>query len=262
MFPGVRFLQLSLYEWCSIIGVIAAIVVFRVYADRKKIGARLQIVCLGIAVVSIAVGYGFAVLFQAVYDFTASGVFVIDKNTGMTFYGGLIGGAAAFLALYSTVARKLCRAEAKERFGDIVGIAACSVAVAHACGRVGCLMAGCCYGRETQSWVGIYLPAVGKTVIPTQLFEAIFLACLFAALSVLLFRTKISGIAVYCMAYGVFRFVIEFWRADDRGASVIPGLSPSQCWSIVLFCVGAAIVIASAIRAHRRRGDSGADTSA
>ena len=105
MFPEVRFLQLDLYAWLSVIGIVAALVVFRIYSDKKQISAKLQNICLALILVSVAVGYGFAVLFQALYDFTKSGEFVINTQTGMTFYGGLIGGGAVFLALYFTVER-------------------------------------------------------------------------------------------------------------------------------------------------------------
>lgn len=253
MFPEVRFLQLDLYAWLSVVGIVAALVVFRIYSDKKQISAKLQNICLALILVSVAVGYGFAVLFQAVYDFTKSGEFVINTQTGMTFYGGLIGGGAVFLALYFTVAKKMCGEEVFRRFNEISGVAACAISLGHSIGRIGCLMAGCCYGRETDSWIGIYLPSVGAKVIPTQLIESIFLFLLFLALSALLFRTRANGCAVYLTAYGAFRFAIEFFRADDRGDSVIPWLSPSQVWSVLLFFGGLAILAAMWVSRRRRK---------
>lgn len=253
MFPEVTFLQLTLYDWLVLLGVVAALVVFRVFADRKRIPAKLQNACLIIGCVAIFLGYGFAVLFQAAYDFTKRGEFVINMNTGSTFYGGLIGGAAVFLVLYFTVAKKICGSLVTEHWNSVSGVAACAITIGHAIGRIGCLMAGCCYGKESP--YGIYLPAVGAKVIPTQLIESIFLFLLFLALCAVLFRTKLNGLSLYLVAYGIFRFVIEFWRADDRGASIIPALSPSQVWSVVLFLIGVASFVVISVRARRKKRD-------
>ena len=48
------------------------------------------------------------------------------------------------------------------------------------------------------------------------------------------------NISVYLISYGIWRFVIEYFRGDYRG-SLIPGLSPSQFWSIVMVIGGVAI---------------------
>ncbi len=242
MLPNVTFLTMDLYEWCITVGVILAFVVFRLYADKKALSARLQNTVLLIGLVSIVGGYLFAVLFQAVYNAIASGTFVLNNGTGSTFYGGLIGGAAIFLTLYFTVGKKICGNQVLVQFFTVANVAVCAIAVAHAIGRLGCFFAGCCHGGETQSPIGIYMPAVGKTVIPTQLFEVVFLLCLFAVLSLFLFKTKINGLATYLTAYGVFRFIVEFWRGDDRGELVF-FLSPSQFWSVVLVLVGIGIFV-------------------
>lgn len=238
MFPDVTFLGLELYDWCLLIGVVLALAVVRIYSDLLKIPTKLQNLIYITAVAAIAAGMGGAILFQSVYHFLKTGVF---QWRGMTFYGGLICGAAVFLAGYFAVGKIFCGDLPKQYFFKVTSIAACAIAAAHCIGRIGCLFAGCCYGRETTEWYGIYLPAVGKTVIPTQLFESIFLLLLFIALSILLFKTKISGLGVYLTAYAVFRFCIEFLRSDDRG-QWIGSLSPSQFWSIVLFIAGVFVI--------------------
>lgn len=252
MYPNVTFLSLDLYAWFLVLGAVAAIVIARVLADKKQIPAKLQNICYLIAALSIVSGYGFAVLFQAVYNFCSRGVFEINRETGATFYGGLIGGGAVFLVLYFTLVKKLCGNTVTEQLNSVTGIAACAVTLGHSIGRIGCLMAGCCYGIETDSWIGIYLPAIDARVIPTQLIEAVFLFLLFLALCVLLFRTKINGFAVYLVAYGVFRFTIEFWRGDDRGSFLGAFLSPSQIWSIVFILTGIVLLVWQAVKRNRQ----------
>lgn len=259
MFPDVTlFLDFKLYDLCLLLAVISALVVARVYADKLRISPRLQTFGILLAVVAVVAGYASAVLFQAVYDYTAhpeSG-FVINRNTGATFYGGLIGGAAVFLIVYFTLGKKLCGEEAISAFEKVLGIAACSIAIAHGIGRIGCFLGGCCYGRVTDSPIGVYFPHLGAKIVPVQLFEAIFLFLLFALLTVLLFKTRVNGIAVYMLLYGVFRFIIEFFRDDDRGASIIPGLSPSQVWSVVLVIAGAALLAYTLWRTYFRKREN------
>lgn len=242
MLPDFQFLGLDLYYWCLVLGIVLAFAVARIYADRKRVPVKLQNLTFITALIAIFAGYGSAVLFQAVYDFGKTGVFTIGPNTGATFYGGLLGGAAVFFIGYLLVGKKLLGDLPVRYLRDVTGFVACAVVLAHGVGRLGCFSVGCCYGRETDAWFGIYMPAVGAKVIPTQLIEAVFLFILFAVLSVLYFKTKVSCLGVYLTAYAVFRFLIEFARGDDRGAFLGTALSPSQIWATVLFLVGIAVI--------------------
>lgn len=258
MFPDVKFLWLTLYEWCLLIGVLAALVVTRVYADRLKIKAKLQNFGILCAVLAILGGYGCAVLFQAVYDLIAQGVYHFDVSTGATFYGGLIGGVCIFTLIWFTLVRKICGKEAVEVFPKILGIGGCAIAIAHSIGRIGCLMAGCCHGGVTDGPFGIPMCTgygadgpIYEKVVPTQLFESIFLFELYLLLTWMLFRTRVNAFFVYMLLYGLFRFVIEFVRTDDRGA-LVPGLTPSQFWSVLLFVGGAVLLAVNLFRMRRR----------
>jgi len=95
-------------------------------------------------------------------------------------------------------------------------------------------LSGCCYGKITDSWIGVTFQNVEGKRIPTQLIEAIFLFLLTAVLLIFAFKniTKYTMI-IYIMSYAIFRFVIEFFRDDPRGVAF--ALSPSQIWCIVLF---------------------------
>ena len=252
-YPLIRFSDgsgIGLYEIFMLVGVIAAMVLFSVLAERRKMPGKLQnLILIGI-VISVVVGYLFAVLFQAIYNALESGQFIIDENTGATFYGGLIGGALCLILIYFVGSRVLFHTNqiGVRWFPTLANIAAACVPLAHGFGRIGCLMAGCCHGAETDAWYGIAMD-IGSLdgeyvkVVPLQLFEAIFLFVLAAILIVQIWRGKGLDAPVYLIGYGVWRFIIEFFRSDDRGASFIPGLSPSQVTAIVLVLVGIAIYI-------------------
>ena len=181
-------------------------------------------------------------LFQAFYNLLASGVF---EFRGQTFYGGLIGGAVVFLAFYFGVGHFVFKDGSHiGQFFRFLTIAMPAIVIAHALGRIGCLTAGCCYGEVTDEWFGInmYSGGIWAKRVPTQLFESLFLFALFAVLVVLVVRFKMKNtVSVYLIAYGVWRFFIEFVRADsERGSSGISFLYPSQLTAIVLVVLGVA----------------------
>jgi phosphatidylglycerol:prolipoprotein diacylglycerol transferase len=57
---------------------------------------------------------------------------------------------------------------------DLLPIAPPCITVAHGFGRIGCFLAGCCYGKVTDSIFGVTFPGMTHAVYPTQLFEALF----------------------------------------------------------------------------------------
>ena len=237
MYPYAVFLGIDLYTIFLCIGIIAALLTFRFFSDRKKMYWKLQNFTIVTGVVSIVGGYGSAVLFQGLYNFlddTSKG-FVLDNNTGATFYGGLIGGAASFLLIYFGIGSLFFKDKIHiKSFFGIANIAAASIAIAHAFGRLGCLMAGCCHGAETDAWYGVYFDYYEIKAVPIQLFEAIFLFALFAFFCYLIVKRKSCNLPLYMMLYGVWRFTIEFFRGDDRGATIVSFLTPSQFIAVLM----------------------------
>lgn len=246
MLPDVTFLSVDLYTWMIILGVVAAVVAFRLLGDKVGISAKVFNFALAVAVCCVVVGYGSAVLFQAYYHWKDTGKWVWDA--GATFYGGLIGAALVFLAAYFGIGHFLFKKD-KHHIAELDKVAACafpSIVLAHSFGRIGCLFAGCCYGKLTDSWLGVTMLVHGEWQkrLPTQLFEAIFLALLFVALVYMLVGKKsLYTPSVYLIGYGVWRFVIEYVRDDgERGSSGISWLTPSQLTAIVLVLVGVGLI--------------------
>ncbi len=235
MYPYPIFWNVDLYTVFLGIGILGAIVTYRLFAEKKNIYWRVQNLVVLTAAISVIVGYFSAVLFQAFYNIKERGGFVIDASTGATFYGGLIGGAACFLVVYFGVGHfTLKNKEHVKSFFTVADIAAASIAVAHALGRIGCLMAGCCHGGETDAWYGIYMVSQGRKVVPIQLYEALFLFALFGFFVWRLLKNKSCNLPLYMAIYGVWRFVIEYFRRDYRGSTVVDFLSPSQFIAILM----------------------------
>ena len=158
-------------------------------------------------------------------------------RAGGVFYGGLLFAVPAawwYLRRHRMPVWTACDAFAP------------GIALGHAVGRLGCLMAGCCYGRPTEMPWGIVFTNtfaalnVGTPLDihlhPTQLYES------FAELSILLLLlgterrgTRFPGRTfwLYILLYGVSRFITEFYRGDPRG-TVFDVLSTSQFISVLI----------------------------
>ena len=157
--------------------------------------------------------------------------FVFDsKAGGITFQGGIVTGIIAFFILFP-----LGMNFDKNRGLNYMDQAAIGILIAHAFGRIGCFLGGCCFGGKTDFFLGIYYPSAGTVVHPTQLYEAVFL---FICFFIFFFFIKKNITEKYLIVYGVFRFFLEFIRGDDRGASPFGFLTPSQLMSIVMIIGG------------------------
>ncbi len=235
-------INIYMYGIMIAVGILGAFVVLFGYGKLLGIKESFLDFIFYDALVSIAVGFGAAAVFQATYNYIENPDAGFDLTSGITFIGGFIGGALCFLAIYFIFRRRL-----EGRLIDAISMIPCCITVGHAFGRVGCFFAGCCYGKATDGIFGVEFhpasPAPPYPVHPTQLYEALFLFLLFGVctLLVLKFRFK-HNLSVYFIGYGIFRFLIEYVRADDRG-QLVGGISPSQFWSLGLIAVGVAVVV-------------------
>lgn len=155
------------------------------------------------------------------------------KEGGLVFYGGLIGGflfGILYIKLYG---------HDPNYFMELITP---SIPLGHAIGRIGCFLAGCCYGKITSASYGIHFSSLneGEYAIPVQLYEAgfLFLLWLFLFIYQMIKRNekpyRLTGI--YFFSYSIWRFFIEFFRGDEiRGIFL---LSTSQWIALVMLIIG------------------------
>lgn len=162
-----------------------------------------------------------------------------DVLNGFVVYGGIIGGIfAGWLA---------CKVK-KKPFLTYFDLVMPAVSLAQGFGRIGCVFAGCCYGRVTDSAFHViyehsdFAPE-GVKLIPTQIISSLgdFILC-----GILIFyaskKPKSGRVAAAWMTlYGIGRYIVEILRNDDRGG--ISALSTSQIISIVMVAIGIALWI-------------------
>jgi phosphatidylglycerol:prolipoprotein diacylglycerol transferase len=166
-------------------------------------------------------------------------------RAGGVFYGGLI--AALGVGLW------LARRYQLPMWGT-ADVIAPGIALGHIVGRLGCLLAGCCYGRPTDvPWALTFTNPVASMNVgtpldvplhPTQLYDA------GAELAILIFLllTERRGKTfagrtfwVYMLLYAVSRFIVEIYRGDQRG--IVMGLSTSQFVSVLVVPISVIVLL-------------------
>ena len=169
---------------------------------------------------------------------------------GLTYYGGFLGAVPIGWYLLK-----------RDRFSfwkaaDLGGF---TISMGLVWGRMGCLLAGCCFGVVSKSGVALVFPPGSAAsewqekhgllasrampslpVLPMQIFEAVasLAICTFCGLY-LWPRKRYDGqvFVAFLGLYSLARFVLEIWRSDDRGGTL--GMSTSQLIGVAL--VGAAV---------------------
>lgn len=169
---------------------------------------------------------------------------------GLVFSGGLVATAAAMvwylrrhrLSFWST--------------GDLW---APSLALGQAIGRIGCFMAGCCYGRPTDSACSVVfthpksLAPLNIPLYPTQLFEAFSGFLIFLVLIFLHGKRKFEGQVFlwYLILHSTARLFVERFRGDERG--LIPGTEMSATQLVATLVLIGAVVALLVMRSRWER---------
>lgn len=241
------------FNWYGIfiaIGVVCAVLVLYIYSKKRNVNPAFVDLAFYIGVASIAIGFFVAHVFQSLYNYIADPSKSFGwhfKNGGITFLGGLLGGALFYLLVYFLI-RKFSKGKLREvaysaNLSNLVTIIAICIVIAHAFGRIGCFFAPCCYGAPTDFFLGYDFHGDGTKLHPTMLYESFFLFVLFALFTLLYYKFDYDkNLNIYFIAYGIFRFFAEYLRGDERGEFLF-NLSPSQFWSIVMLLVGVALYV-------------------
>jgi phosphatidylglycerol:prolipoprotein diacylglycerol transferase len=157
-------------------------------------------------------------------------------RSGGVFYGGLI--AAVVVALWYLRRHRM-------PMWTVTDVFAPGIALGHVIGRMGCLFAGCCFGRPADvPWAITFHSEFAAQNVGTPLGIPLHPAQLYEAgaellILVVLLATERKGRPFpgrtfwgYMLLYGISRFVIEFYRGDPRG--MVGDLSTSQFVSLLI----------------------------
>ena len=160
----------------------------------------------------------------------------VFSAAGFTWYGGVLGGAAAVLV----TARRL-----GVRLPDLLGASAPALALGYAMGRVACQFAGDgTYGEPSNlPWAMAYprgeVPTT-ESVHPTPVYETLTGLVIFAVLWRLRDRLEpVRLFGLYLALAGGGRFLVEFIRRND---AVVAGLTPPQLFAAAFVVAGGALL--------------------
>lgn len=219
---------LSIYSFGTLIALGYLVAAFLLWHDLRRQGRDHTVYLdlgIGLIVAAFVGGRGLYVLLH--YQEYLEDPLEILKihHGGLVFYGGLAG---AFLFGLLWIKKK------RLRRGETMDTLIPYAVLVHAFGRIGCFLNGCCYGRPTALPFGIFFPNRTERIHPTQLYESFFLFLLFILLRNASLKKVVqdgSLFLVYLLAYGLFRFAVEFLRGDQ---TLYQGVSLPQLSSIVL----------------------------
>lgn len=240
--------MITLYTLMGGLGYLSAIIFISVRMKRINLSYKELFFSL---ILTIVLGFIGARILYAIARIAAKGFspkgFMNDLlHGGIVFYGGMLGILLGCTIFASITHRKI---------HDVLDFALPAIPLFHCIARIGCLFAGCCYGVE-WSW-GVRNPVHSDGLLfPVQIFES---ACnLLIFISIMIWqrvrRSDRFSAEIYLAAYGICRFILEFFRGDVSRGIWADGLSTSQHISLailaVLFIRGLVLLIRSYNKKH------------
>lgn len=166
----------------------------------------------------------------------------IIAGGGLVFYGGLIGaliGGLRYILHFKTPVSAM------------LDLGFAGIPLFHAFGRLGCFMAGCCYGTEYHGIFAVTFPEgnlggapAGVELLPVQLIEAFANIILWLILTVVYRRTtrRFLTSGIYLVSYGILRFVLEYFRGDLIRGNIFV-FSSSQFISFFIVAAGIFLLV-------------------
>lgn len=227
------------------VGAISAYLVTELRAKRKGMKYELIFSLFWWCLIGGILGAKLLYLITQIKDIIENPKLLLDVSEGFVVYGGIMGGIfGGFLFIKKH----------KLNFLEYFDLVMPQIALAQGFGRIGCILAGCCYGVETDSSFSLvfheshYAPN-NIPLIPTQPISSVLNFLNFFALLFLSKHVKATGqiAGFYLIFYSAGRYIIEFFRGDlERGTVGIT--STSQFIAIFVILIGIGIVVIRGIK--------------
>lgn len=243
MLYKVNFFGLELYTYnvLIIVGIVVGMITF-LKSSKAYLSENEQNDIIMILGFVLPISFISAILGNKIQHFTSIKCFydIFFTYTGMSFLCGLLGGAVSFSLFYRMIFKNF------NRLFLVLNCMTPSFIIGQMCGRLGCFLGGCCYGKPSKMIFALAYPYGSfpysvygnQRLIPVQLLEIIMLLFILGSIKFI----RISNCFMfYLKVYFAGRFVLEFLRGDDRGNYLFRYLSPSQCICIlgllIIWCI-------------------------
>ncbi len=203
-----------------------------------------------IIITSLAGARAFFLIFEE-HPTSILDIFAIWKG-GLVIYGGIT---------FAVIASIIYIKKKKLPLGKIFDAFAPSIGLGLFFGRIGCFCAGCCYGKPTDSVLGISFPASApvytenniqqcSAVHPTQLYSSLSGMIIFLIIMAIYKKKKFDGeiFLIFSILYSISRFIIEIFRIDTPHNLILGQFSLSQGIGILILPVATALIIFNRIK--------------
>ncbi len=233
------------FRWYGLmyaLSFLSAIFIIRTAAIRKKVKISQEEISDLILYVAIGVilggRFGYILFYNPGFYLENPSKMIAVWEGGMSFHGGLIGVLIAGIFF--------CR-RYRLSFYEVADIAMLSGPIGLGLGRIGNFINGELFGRETDvPWCMVFPQGGDLCRHPSQLYQAgLEGVALFLILWTLSYRDLPRGMIfwTFFLFYGIFRFVVEFFRQPDPQLGLILGpFSMGQFLSLPMFLIGAFMV--------------------
>lgn len=229
MYPYIHIILPS-YMVMALIGGFLSVCFIFLHIDKYEIEftnfLKMFFFCLIGGIVGSKVLFAITQIPWLIKNFSVVNMLLLVPQSGFVFYGGLFGVIFTLMLL----TRKDTDMRRK-----VFEISVPAMPLFHAFGRIGCFLAGCCYGKTLSS--PIVVGPMEFTRIPVQLMESLAEFILFIVIWVISKRNKQADLLkIYLVTYAVIRFTDEFMRGDKiRG--IYFGVSTAQWISLTILIV-------------------------
>ncbi len=222
--------------------LVATFLVYRHALKRQLDAEQIVDLIFWIVVWGLIGGRILYVLINPEIYLTAPWEIIKINKGGLVFHGSLI---AAIIAAFVFIKKS------KQPLLETLDIIFVYVPLAHAIGRMGCFLNGCCSGKPTQAFLGVIFPGHSVRVHPTQLYSSFLLLIIFLVLYFYEKRKRFAGemLCLYLIIYGAMRFSIEFLRDNPV---VWGGLTMFQCISIAFVFIG--MILYGVLKNNKKSG--------
>lgn len=242
-------LEFRWYGLMYILGFLAAYFIIKSQAKKRAISLSSETLSDIVFLIAIGIVLGGRTGYILFYNLAwylshPLKVFAVWEG-GMSFHGGMLGGIAA--AVYVFRKNKL-------DFWQMIDIISLTAPVGLGLGRIGNFINGELYGRVTDKPWGVIFPEGGHLPRhPSQLYEAFLEGVLLFSLVWVISSTRPpKGVVFWSVigGYGLFRFIVEFFREPDQQLGFLwGGATMGQVLSLPMFILGIIMVI----RGYRAR---------
>ena len=227
-------IQIKSYGLMIAIGIIVAATLFTNKGKKKGFNEDSLLNLIIFAIIGGMLGGKGLFIITEFKNIIKEPSILLNFGYGFVIYGAIGGGA---LAMYLYCKKK------NWNIIEMLDMTVPGLAIAQGFGRIGCFLAGCCYGAETTLPIGVKFPEgslapAGICVQPTQIYSSIFDFLLGFFLLYYSRKERKNGkvMGLYLIIYSIGRFLVEFLRDDQRGSVGV--LSTSQFISIFTLVLG------------------------